>query len=111
MRAAGMGGAGRFASMGVGVTTKTATYTATTSDYTVRCNAAAGVMSVNLPAAASCAGSLMAIKKIDATANAVTIDPAGAETIDGAATLAMSTQYGCTVIQSNGVSWDVISAI
>jgi hypothetical protein len=86
-------------------TTKTATYTATGSDYFIFCDATAGAMSINLPTAVGSAGKVYVIKKTDATANAVTIDPAGAELVDGAGTLVFSTQYTSYSIVSNNVGW------
>ncbi len=86
-------------------TTKTATYTATSSDYFIFCDATAGAMSINLPTAVGIAGKVYIIKKIDATANAVTIDPSGAELVDGGGTLAFNTQYTSYSIVSNNVGW------
>jgi hypothetical protein len=87
---------------------KTTTYTATTSDYTIRCSASGGAFSVTLPAASTSTGLILVIKKTDATANAVTIDGNASETIDGATTVAISTQYQSFTLQSNGVSWDIL---
>lgn len=86
-------------------TTKTATYTATTSDYFIFCDATAGAMSINLPTAVGNAGKVLVIKKIDASANAVTIDPNGAELIDGGGTLAFNVQYTSYSCVSNGANW------
>jgi len=98
-----------FSSVRLSSRTVAATTTATTSDSTIRCNAAAGAITVNLPAAASCAGLVLAVKKIDASANTVTVDPAGTEVIDGATTMGLSSQWQALEIQSNGTSWDVLS--
>src|SRR4051812_28137421 len=56
------------------------------------CNATSGAFSANLPAAATASGLTVAFKKTDATANAVTLDGNGSETIDGATTFALSAQ-------------------
>lgn len=58
----------------------------------LRCNAVGGNMVVNLPLAIG-NGRLVSIKKIDASANTVTITPNGAETIDGAATYVLAAQW------------------
>lgn len=73
---------------------------------TVRADATAGAFSVTLPAAPG-ALQLVNIKKIDATANVVTVD-GGAISIDGALTKAISTQYTNVQIQFNGSTWDVL---
>lgn len=67
-------------------------YTLTSEVGYLRCNAVGGNMTVNLPAAIG-NGRLVTIKKIDASANTVTIDGSGAETIDGAATKVLTTQW------------------
>ena len=63
---------------------------------------------VNLPAAADALGKIYYIKKIDATGNTVTIDPSGAETIDGAATEVISTQFQSRTVISDGTEWHII---
>ena len=49
----------------------------------------------------------LAIKKIDSSANTVTIDAAGANTIDGVATKVISTQYDKLTIQWDGTNWHI----
>jgi hypothetical protein len=91
-----------------GTVTKTSAYTATASDFTIRVDASGGAVTITLPAAASHTGRLYRIKKVDGSANAVTIDGNAAETIDGAATQSTTTQYASFTIQSNGTNWDII---
>lgn len=90
------------------ITTKTVTYTATASDYTIVCNNA-GAITINLPAAAGCAGRIYVVKKISGAALNVTIDPNASETIDGALTRLLTTQYESVMIQSDGTSWFILS--
>ena len=93
---------------------KRVTATATIGDGEVhvvgvwRCDATSAAITLNLPAAKIAAGRTIVIKKIDASANAVTIDPSGSETIDGAATLALASQWATARLYSNGKSWDVV---
>ncbi len=96
-------------SQALAITTKTATYTATASDHTIICNNTGGAITINLPAAAGCSGRVYVIKKISGVALNVTIDANGAETIDGATTRVLTTQYETVMIQSNGTSWFIIS--
>ncbi len=63
------------------VVTKTATYTATAEDHVILCDTSGGAFTVTLPAGID--GTEYHIKKIDSSANAVTIDGFGPETIDG----------------------------
>jgi hypothetical protein len=86
----------------------TAAYLAVLADGFIRADATAGAFSVTLPPAAQVPGKRYTIKKVDATANAVTVDANGAELIDGALTKVLAAAYASVTIQSNGVSWDVL---
>ncbi|MDP3787375.1 MAG: hypothetical protein Q8R05_07535, partial [Candidatus Omnitrophota bacterium] len=77
----------------VPVVAKTAAYTATTSDMVITGDGTAAAFSITLPAASGNTGRSYTIKKIDSSVNAVTVDPNLAETIDGAATYALSAQW------------------
>jgi hypothetical protein len=83
-------------------------YTILSSDFTVRCNAVSGAITVALPAAASCPRKILNIKKVDTSANSVTIDASGSETIDGQLTQTIATAFESLQLQSNGTSWDII---
>lgn len=73
---------------------------------TVRANAAAGGFTVTLPANPVLLQQVN-IKKVDASANVVTIS-AGASTIDGSASIGIASQYTNMKIQFNGATWDVL---
>jgi hypothetical protein len=45
---------------------------------------------------------------LDSSGNAVTVDGNGAETINGAATKALSTQYETVHIMSDGANWIIL---
>lgn len=90
------------------VKTVTAAYTARRGDDVIRGDATGAAFSITLPPANQYSGMQFIIKKIDASANAVTIDGNGAETIDGALTVALSTQYESRTLVSNGTGWDLI---
>jgi hypothetical protein len=90
------------------ITTKTTTYTATAADDILLGDATSGAFSITLPAATSSTGLVLTIKKIDASANAVTIDGNASETIDGATTKALSSQYASYEIACNGSAWYIV---
>lgn len=90
------------------ITTVTAAATLDATYQTVGVNATDGAVTITLPAAAGCTGRRYDIKKVDSSANAVTIDGNGAETIDGAATKVLSTQYSSVTIISNGTNWWIV---
>lgn len=76
--------------------------------YLLLVDATSGPVTVTLPAAADHSGRILNIKKIDASANVVTIDANGAETIDGAANETLSSQWESRKIISNGINWYLI---
>lgn len=93
-------GAGTFTQ-----TTKTANYTATTSDFYIWVDATGGAVTITLPTAIGNAGRTFVIKKIDSSGNAVTIDANGSQTIDGALTQVITTQYAAYSIASDNANW------
>jgi len=91
------------------VASPTTTYNATTADAGIFASATGGAFAVNLPAASAKSGQILYIKKIDSSANAVTVTRAGSDTIDGATTFALQVQYAELTIMSNGgTSWWII---
>lgn len=91
------------------VTTQTsATLTLDASHWTVLCDCTSNAITITLPAAASHTGRIYNVKKIDSTANAVTVDGNGSETIDGATTQTISIQYNSIMIQSDGSNWHIL---
>lgn len=90
------------------VVTKTTTYTATTSDSVILCDANGGAFTVTLPAAADETGLVLDIKAIDVTGGSVEIDGDGSETIDGALTYTLTVQYQSLTIVSDGSNWHIL---
>lgn len=88
-----------------------APYLATVLDWNVCGDATLGAFTISLPSAVGLAGMLFEFKKIDASAFFVTIDPAGAQTIDGALTVGLKKQYDTVVIRSDGANWKKIAGI
>jgi hypothetical protein len=90
------------------VVTKTTSYTATASDYTIICNNSGGI-TITLPAASGAPGRVYVIKKISGLLSNVTIDPNGSETIDGFATRILTLQFETAMIQCDGTGWYILS--
>lgn len=93
------------------VPTETATSGSTTpaaATGLVLADATAGNVTVNLPPAASNADRVLHVKRIDATANTVTIDGDGAETIDGATTASLAVQYESVTLGCDGTEWWIL---
>lgn len=75
---------------------------------TILVDASGGAVTVNLPTTSGQTTLRYEVKKIDASANAVTLDGAGAETIDGAATYPLTVQWQSVTVESNGSAWFVL---
>ncbi len=83
--------------------TKTAsTYTVTVEDEFILCDCTSNAITVTLLAAANRGGNPLRIKKIDSTANAVTIARAGSNLIDGGTSYVINAQYGAVTLFSDG---------
>ena len=84
-------------------------YTATAADEVILVNASSGNITVTLPSTSVVStGKSYRIKKTDGTANFVTLDGDGAETVDGSATIALNTNQGGWVVVSDGSNWHVV---
>lgn len=92
---------------------KTANYTVVEGDRDklIRSDATSASFTVTLLAAATAGdGFQLAVKKTDSSANTVTIDGNASETIDGAATLVLSTQYDVAILACDGSNWHVVNS-
>lgn len=75
------------------------------TDEVILADALSASMSVVLPELAKARGRWLYVKKVDASANAVTIDGFDAETIDGSATRTTTTQYDAFVLFAGDSEW------
>lgn len=89
------------------VTAATSNQTATNGIVVVLCDCTANPITVNLPTAVGNTA-MYVIKKIDASANAATIDGNASETIDGSTTAAISIRYESRTLVSDGSNWHVV---
>jgi len=81
--------------------------TSTSGNLTVLCDATSASITVNLPTAVSNTATFT-FKKVDSSANTVTVDGNGTETIEGSLTAVISVQYVSITIVSNNTNWSVI---
>ena len=93
----------RLFTAGVGA----ASTTALTTDYTIAVDPTTTAATVNLPAASTVTGQLFVVKHLNASANTVTLDASGSETIDGNLTLVL-TAYNSATVQSTGSAWVIL---
>lgn len=82
-------------------------FTASTSSVLL-VNASAQTTSITLPSAEQSYYIKLTVKKIDSSANRVTIVANNSETIDGQATFELSSQYASTTLISDGINWFII---
>ncbi len=96
-----------FTSSNIGNTVNTisSNYTVSGTDYIILANAASGNIIITLYTAINNKGKVLKFKKIDSSANTITIDGNGSETIDGSITKVLSTQYSILSIVSDGTNW------
>jgi len=72
-------------------------------------DATAGNLTISLPQASTVPGHIYKIKKTDSNTNKVTIDPNGAETIDGSSTFDLISQYDVIELVSDGSGFLIVS--
>jgi hypothetical protein len=75
------------------------------------CDATAGAFDVNLPVAANAVNFCVRVIKKDATANAVTVLPDGAETINGGASHPLAAQWDAVEVWCDGTEWYILATI
>jgi hypothetical protein len=90
------------------VTAVSEAYTALPEDNVLACDASGGAFTVTLPAASGSAAMQIHVKKIDASANAVTVDADGSELIDGNLTFDLRWQDESLMLQCDGAGWYVL---
>lgn len=86
--------------------TVTASATLTLSDDIVFADATLGPLVVTLPSASSASGNGVFVKKIDTTANAVTI--IGTDPIDGMTSVQIAAPYTCLTLFASFSGWFII---
>jgi len=87
------------------VVTKTSAYTATTSDFLIKCDASGGDFTVTLPAASGVSGLILNIK--NTVSGVVTVDGNASETIDGSTTVTVNNPSNLQIM-CDGSNWIVI---
>jgi hypothetical protein len=98
----------QLAAARLNVQAKDAAYTITDGDDVILCDATSAAFTLTLPKAGLHGGRVFYLKKVDASANAITIDGDGSETIDGAATQSLSVQWESKTLTSDGTGWFII---
>lgn len=75
----------------------------------VLADATSGAITVNLPPApGDNENRMIAVKKVDSSVNAVTVDGDLSETIDGATTYVLASQFDVVMVVSDGSNWNIV---
>ena len=85
---------------------KTAAYTATINDDVITCGAGDETFAVSLPTAVNAANKVLEIKNVGT--GVITIEPNGAETIDGESSVTLNVQGESLTLVSDSTEWWVI---
>lgn len=91
------------------VVAKTAAYTLSVTDAVVTGNATVAAFRLTLPTAITATGRAYVLKRLNSGGNAVTVGTSLGQTIDGAATKVLGSQYAFIKVISNGANWLIIS--
>lgn len=86
------------------VQTGPTSYSAAIGDL-VLVDVSSGLVTVDLPTAVGNTDREIWVKLVSAATNNCVVDPSGAETIDGAATFTLDTDYEWIVVRSDGANW------
>lgn len=78
-------------------------------DCVVVGDATGGSFTITLPAAAGCTGRVYSFVRYNGGVNTVTIDGNGAETINGAATKRLDSQYASITLVNDGIEWFILA--
>jgi hypothetical protein len=84
---------------------KTASYTTGTNDTFISADATTGTFPITLPTAVGIPGRFWTVMKIDASANAVTIQGTLSQTLNGVASYTLARQWDSVTFVSNNVNW------
>jgi hypothetical protein len=102
-------GAATATGLRLAIRTVTADTTLTADDFTVLVDATGGARTQTPLACADAPGQMLVVGKVDVSANNVVFNPAGADTVDGAATLTWNTPNQTYWFHNDGVSnWKVL---
>jgi hypothetical protein len=93
------------------VTWTNTVYSVTNNNATILVNHPSAPFGVLLPSASTVVGQQYQIKKIDSSANAVTVSTTSSQTIDGNLTYTLATIYKSVTLQSDGSNYYIFAAV
>lgn len=85
-----------------------ANYTAAADDHVIYADASSGALTISLPPVADADGRVITVHATSVAGGNVTIDGNASETINGAATKVLSTQYSVARCHCHGGVWSLL---
>jgi hypothetical protein len=79
-----------------------------TTDFVILGDCTSAAFTLSLPTAASGVGRIFFLKKVDSSANVLTVQANGSELIDGNNTFLLPSQYQSITLVSDGSKWWII---
>ncbi len=102
-----LGGTPNWGTPKLAIATKTSNYPAVVGDLVILANATSGNVTITIPDATLVSSSQYIVKRIDGSANTLTVDTGGG-TIDGSSSITIPRQYVSVHLVSDGTNWFVI---
>ena len=96
---------------GAGIRSVSSNYSIAAFDETILGNASSAAFAITLPTAVGIQGQTYVLKKTDSSFNAVSINTASSQTIDGASSTSLNTQNECLTIVSDGANWQTVQRL
>jgi len=97
-----------FGSLTRNISSVSGNFTLASTSTVVLANATGGSLTVTLPTAVGIAGKVYTVKRTNSGANTVTVGTTSAQTIDGATTQVLVTQYTSIDVVSDGANWSIL---
>lgn len=105
MASALTGSATAYITVQAGISSVSGNFTVGSTSTVVYADAAGGSLTVTLPTAVGISGRLFTVKRLNSGSNTVTVGTTSAQTIDGATTQILTTQYTSVGFRSNNANW------
>lgn len=103
-----IGTTGSSSGMNKGIVEKAVDYIAVVTDHTILVDATGANRTITLPPVTGNGGTIFNIKKIDSSANTVSIEADGAEVIDNELNILITQQYTSITVQCDGSKWWIV---
>jgi hypothetical protein len=91
------------------LSTQTTNYSPTSNDGVVEYNASSGALTATMPDATLLKGKSITLKKVDSSANTISITFTGSQVADLRNSIILRQHADFVTLQSNGTNWDIVA--